>query len=327
MADPWWRGLPPADAQVECGGHQHVLRWAEGTLTLPAHPDAEAELVLAALGGERAACTGLAELWARHADDLAVLGIGPRWAADELDVSWEDVAGIRSGGVAVVRTAPMRPFTHGPSPGRTPLQFGASGPRPRQRGGTPALGQRLDRILPGLLDLLHVMALGPAFQLRLAGTVAAAWSGADRARARSGRRPELTAALTGRLAPAVEAWLGDDVGPVVATVHEGPGWGSLELAGTRGASRAGLQASLPLDWLARVWACGLAVVDGHLVVAVESVRWPRAQVLALPEPGAAPVTLGVRASSEPGAHWVVGESEDGTEAGDEPASGEEAGTP
>ena len=45
MADPWWRGLPPADAQVECGGHQHVLRWAEGTLTLPAHPDAEAELV------------------------------------------------------------------------------------------------------------------------------------------------------------------------------------------------------------------------------------------------------------------------------------------
>ena len=39
MSDPWWRGLPPADTTVECGGHQHVVRWAEGALVLTAHPD------------------------------------------------------------------------------------------------------------------------------------------------------------------------------------------------------------------------------------------------------------------------------------------------
>jgi hypothetical protein len=323
MAEPWWRGLPPVQTLVECGGHQHVVRWAEGSLVLAEHPDAEAELVLAALGGERAACTELAEAWARYSDDLAVLALGPRWASDELDISPDDVAGIKSGGTfAVVRTAPMRPFTHGPSPGGHPFQLGPR--RVPLRRGPPGLGQRLNRVLPGLLDLLTLMTLGPAFQLRLAGTVAAAWSEAGRARARGERRPELTAALTGRLAPAVEAWLGDDVGPVVATVHEGAGWGSLEL--TSGDGGIGLRASLPLDWLARVWACGLAVVDGHLVLDVTSARWPRATVLALPEPGAAPVTLGVRASPEPGAHWVVDVSGDEAGAGDEPASGEEAET-
>lgn len=322
MSEPWWLGLPPADTLVECGGHQHLVRWAEGALALTAHPDAEAELVLTALGGERAACLDLAQLWARYAGDLAVLAIGPRWADDELDLSSDDVAGIRSGGTfAVVRTGPMRPFTHGPSatgpsyragPRRVPLRLG---------GGTPALGQRLDGVLPGLLDLLTLMTLGHGFQIRLAGAVAAAWSGTGRALARASRQPELAAALSGRLAPAVEAWLGDDVGPVLATVHEGDGWGSLELASGAGASGVGLRASLPLDWLARAWACGLTVVDGHLVVAVPSARWPHAQVLALPEPGATPVALRVRAIPGPGAHWVVDEAG----AGDEPAPGGEAG--
>jgi hypothetical protein len=324
MSDPWWRGLPPAETLVECSGHQHVVRWAEGGLMLTAHPDAEAELVLAALGGERAACTGLAEVWGRHTDNLAVLALGPRWDGDELDVSPEDVAGSRAGGTfAVVRTGSTRPFTHGPSFGGRPQPGGPRRVPMRRSSGTPALGQRLDQVLPGMLDALTLMTLGHAFQIRLAGTVAAAWSGAARAGDRAARQPELAAALTGRLAPAVEAWLGDDVGPVTASVHEGAGWGSLELTAGEG---AGLRASLPLGWLAAVWACGLAVVDGNLVVAVQTARWPRARVLALPEPGAAPVTLGVRASEEPGAHWVVDDNGDEA-AGDEPAGGEEAGAP
>jgi hypothetical protein len=167
--------------------------------------------------------------------------------------------------------------------------------------------------------------------LRLAGTVAAAWADRDLA----GHRPALAAALTGRLAPAVAGWLGIDPGQVTAAVHEGPGWGSLELTGT-GASRQ-VRARLPVGWLAGVWAAGLAVAAGHLVLAVQAARWPHARVRALPAPGAAPVTLDLRAApldapgpdaAEPStprpgtpgpgtadgeAHWVMSES--GEEAG------------
>ena len=68
---------------------------------------------------------------------------------------------------------------------------------------------------------------------------------------------------------------------------------SLELPGT-GTDRW-LHATLPVSWLATVWAPGLAVVAGHLVVAVEQAAWPDATVLAVPAPGQPPVRLPVRA--------------------------------
>ena len=63
---------------------RHTVRWEAGSLRLPSHPDAEGELVLAALGGEKARCVEVAEAWARHTDDLSVLAIGPRGPADEI---------------------------------------------------------------------------------------------------------------------------------------------------------------------------------------------------------------------------------------------------
>ena len=88
------------------------------------------------------------------------------------------------------------------------------------------------------------------------------------------------------------AWLGTDPDLVDAAPHEGPGWGRLELSGTGGERR--LSAALPVGWLASVWAPGLAVIAGHLVVAVTEAAWPDATVLGVPEPGAGPVTLPVR---------------------------------
>jgi hypothetical protein len=82
---------------------------------------------------------------------------------------------------------------------------------------------------------------------------------------------------------------------VTVTPHEGPGWGAIELTGHAEARR--LRAALPVSWLADVWACGLAVVAGHLVVAVEEPGHPHARVLALPTPDADPVTLEVRATA------------------------------
>jgi hypothetical protein len=59
-----------------------------------------------------------------------------------------------------------------------------------------------------------------------------------------------------------------------------------------------------VGWLASVWACGLALVSDHLVVAVEEAGWPRARVLALREPGAPLVVLDVMGTDD-GAipHW------------------------
>ncbi len=139
--------------------------------------------------------------------------------------------------------------------------------------------------------MLSLLALGYGFQVRLAGQVAAAH--ADRPDDRA--RPALVAAMTGRLALAAENWLGIDPDQVVVSLHTGPGWGATELTG-RGEQRR-LRVSLPAGWLARVWACGLTLTGGHLIVAVEAAGWPEARVLGLRVPGAEPVPLGVHASA------------------------------
>ena len=66
---------------------------------------------------------------------------------------------------------------------------------------------------------------------------------------------------------------------MTVTPHEGPGWGTLTVTGTGAARR--LRASLPVGWLADVWACGLAVAGGYLVVGVDEPGYPLARVQAL----------------------------------------------
>ncbi|HEY2577225.1 MAG TPA: hypothetical protein VGI74_13045 [Streptosporangiaceae bacterium] len=322
-AEPqWWQALPPAETTIQCGEREHVIRWAGGTLTLAAHPDAEAELVLGALGGESAECVELAQTWGRHGDDLDVLALGPRSAADRVLFSWDDVGWTRSGGppgragppgaagsggqrqrIITALTAPAILRSSTSTFGRA-----AAGP-PGQVSGLaffahPPQDPNRDRKRASRIELLSLFALGTPFQLRLAGVVAASLDGQPLA----ANRPRLAAALTGRLAPVAEEWLGVDPDRVTATPHEGPGWGSLGLTGA-GAGRV-LRASLPVAWLAQVWACGLAVAAGHLVVAVRAAQWPDAEVLALPEPGAEPAVLRLRGSlpageAGDGPRWAV----------------------
>jgi hypothetical protein len=260
----WYLSLPPAETSVPCGGGLHTVRWEAGKLALLAHPDAEAELVLGALGGEKPACIALAETWDRHSRDLAVLMAGPRSAADHVMVTWEQLREQRA---------------------RLPQERRSPG-RAREQ-----------------LDLLELLALGPEFQFRLSGTVAAAWAERADAPQRTGERawplPELAAALTGRFAPVAAEWLGIDPDAVIITPHDGPGWGTLALTSDSPAGAASpanapsLTGTLPVGWLADVWACGLALADGHLVVSVTEPGYPRAKVLTLPEPGASPVPLEV----------------------------------
>jgi hypothetical protein len=308
--EPWFGCLAPCEAVVPCGLGRHIVRWEAGALRLASHADPEAELVLAALGGEKARCVEVAEAWGRHAADLTMLGVGPRGPADEILVRWDDVD---AAGQAAQRggLTGYAPLAGAPSPG--PMQL-ASPPTAAAMARVSArralFQQEAEQARQRRNDLLSLLALGYGFQVRLTGQVVAAHADRLDEQDERGRsiRPVLAAALAGRLAPAAEQWLGIDPDQVVVSLHRGPGWGSVELTG-RGEERR-LQVSLPAEWLARVWAAGLALAGRHLVVAVKRAGWPDARVLALRAPGTEPVPLDVHADhGQPGApdapHWEI----------------------
>lgn len=298
---PWFTSLPPCETLVPCGRGRHCVRWEAGELRLPSHADPEAELVLAALGGDKARCVEIAEAWQRHTADLTVLGIGPRSPADEVTVSWDDVD---AAGQAARSGASVLGYGAGPlaSPPRAAMARASIRYQQHQAEAGEASQRRL--------DMLSLLALGTGFQIRLAGQVVAAHADRLDEPDELGRtiRSVLTAALAGRLAPVAEQWLGIDPDQVEVSLYRGTGWGSVELTG-RGEQRR-LRVSLPAWWLARVWACGLALTGRHLVVAVERAGWPDARVLALSAPGAEPVPRSAHAVSRPSGaadapHWEI----------------------
>ena len=298
---PWFTSLPPCETLVPCGRGRHCVRWEAGELRLASHADPEAELVLAALGGDKARCVEIAEAWRRHTADLTVLGIGPRSPADEVTVSWDDVD---AAGQAARSGASVLGYGAGPlaSPPRAAMARAAARYQQHQQEAGEASQRRL--------DMLSLLALGTGFQIRLAGQVVAAHADRLDEPDKLGRtiRSVLTAALDGRLAPVAEQWLGIDPDQVEVSLYRGTGWGSVELTG-RGEQRR-LRVSLPAWWLARVWACGLALTGRHLVVAVERAGWPDARVLALSAPGAELVSRSAHAVSRPSGaadapHWEI----------------------
>jgi hypothetical protein len=319
VTSPWWAAFAPAETRIGCGSGKHQMRWADGRLQAVAHPDAEGELVLAALGGDTTPCLDLARAWGEHSDDLTALAIGPRSAADKLTFGAEALDEIeqarsapasgRSAASAgsftsqVIRHSTTLRATGGHSASFGSVRARRTGPlRPR-----PAIprGMRMHWFGhepdPARAELLWLLSLGAPFQLRLSGAVAHAWSAeGPRGRHRGQAGPALTAALTGRLAPPAGGWAGIDPAAVDATIHDGDGWGEIGEARTAGERR--LRAQLPIGWLARVWAPGLAVVGGHLVVAVTHAAWPAAEVVALPGLGRKPVELSVR---HDGREWSV----------------------
>jgi hypothetical protein len=298
----WYDSLPAADATVPCGSGTHAVRWEAGQLMLPSHPDAEAELVLGALGGDKPACVKMAETWTRHTADLAVLTAGPRCAADEVSVGWDEVAQQRANLPPLSQAMPAARLTARSGPGARRLRAVQGAPAVPAALGTPATLA----IDPGMaetvrrqqqrIEMIELLALGSALQFRLSGAVCAAWAGPDKAGERAARRPAFAAALTGRFAPAAAEWLGIDPDAITVVPHEALSWGAMELTGT-GAGRR-LRAALPVGWLADVWACGMAVAGGHLVVAVDEPGYPLARVRALPAPGAEPVAVTVRAERD-----------------------------
>ena len=308
--DPWFGCLAPCEAHVPCGQGRHVVRWEAGALRLSSHPDPEGELVLAALGGEKARCVEVAQAWGRHTEDLSVLAIGPRGRTDEIALSWDDVE-------AAAQASGRGPVPPGP-PRAAPMRLASPSmlTSARVQAQRRRMEQEMARTTQRRNDMLSLLALGYGFQVRLIGQVAEAHaSPPDDQLAKV--RPPLVAAISARLAPVAEEWIGIDPDQVVVSLHRGAGWGSVELTG-RGEQRR-LLVSLPAGWLGRIWAAGLALAGRHLVVALQRAGWPDARVLALRAPGTEPVSLDVHASQEspvcggldvrPGArdapHWEI----------------------
>jgi hypothetical protein len=303
---PWWAPLTDIEATVACDGGAHLLRWSNGDLLAVSHQDIDGELAFAALSGTMAECVAVTQAWRRHSDDLDVLALGPRSAEDQLAAAGEWLGWLQPLGPLWKEAAPpvdLMAALGGPGPQQRSKSRGPSWSRPLSLSVYSTTGTE-EHARVQRNELLSLFALGVGFQVRLSASVAAAWSpGGARAAERSRAEPALVAALTGRLAPEVERWLGIDADRVDAALYEGSGWGSVRFVRVDGLAR--VQVSLPLDWLARVWAPGLGVIGDYLVTEVLEATWPSARVRAVSRSGTRLATVAVR--HEAGRWRVVAE--------------------
>jgi hypothetical protein len=272
-ATPWWTGLSPAQATIDCGGQRHQLRWEAGELRALDHDDPAAERTLAAIGGEPYACIDQLDAWTRHATDLRVLVLASRGPADLLSTLREQP------GHAAARPAPLR---RGRASYSSVRSMRATAVMSTGRGWAFPAAHPPDDPDAQLLELL---ALGGGLSHRLAVTVAAEWARrCDRPDAEVSRAgPQLQAALYGRVASGMRTWLGQPALAVELTMIEPGAEPSLR-------ERDGvILADLPFRWLAEVWARDLATVAGRFCVAATGSgnRWTLSTVgpdLAEPQP-------------------------------------------
>lgn len=239
--NPWWFGLAPAQTTVHCAGRDHEIRWDAGQLSALDHEDPEGERALAALAGQRRPCIDLLDAWERHQDDARVLVLATRGPADQLAASDARNAHLGLAQPQVLQQAAI-------------YSAGWTGYAPTGRISKAAQAEN---------ELIALLTLGGGLHDRLFGTVAAAWRERlrqpDRAPARV--RPQLQAALHGRVFATMQHWLG---GPAPQT--------QLRMIGeaekpTLLAEDGVLRAQLPFAWLVDVWAKGIATIWGRFCLA------------------------------------------------------------
>lgn len=227
-----------------------------------AHGNALDERTLAALVGEQPACLRVLELWERHRDDLQVLVVASRGPGDLVDGSGQPRLRGATGYASLATVRPRAPGGRTgvvARPGRAAATLAKSPPVWGAAPGGPSGGPAHDE----LAELFELIELAAPLVGRLAGTVVAAW--AERLRTRDDRAAAnmaaLEAALYGRVLLAARSRMPGRCPDVVVRMideQEGP---SIERL------NGGLSVTLPFEWLATVWARGLAVVLGRFVLA------------------------------------------------------------
>lgn len=254
-AATWWAGLDPVEARVACNREVHVLRWERGGLVAPDHPDPEAEVTLAALGGGRPRCLELLAAWGlnRMSVELVTLGRRPGEArvgflpADDVVPAVERPPSVRR---AVVNSAVANPAMQAQlhhhleeAEAKQAAHFAL-----RDLLSLPTL--MIDRLVVGILAELTE-----------------SWN-ADSLR----HRPRLTAAISVRGEPALRRAASllepGATGCRVDVTFLEPGDSATSVIVARRGPTAFVEAALGLEWLAGVWGRGVAEVDGRLVLAL-----------------------------------------------------------
>ncbi|MCP3854157.1 MAG: hypothetical protein GY698_05395 [Actinomycetia bacterium] len=223
---------------VRCGGGLHVVRWSRGRLVLDHHPDIDAERALVAFGGEAPPCVAHYELWCEAVADGGFLG---EWAhrheigRDRL--WWLKVAieRMRSEGVQEFLRDMSRPTAARMG------QFVTGFPQSFVDQAGAEVARRLlagENVAYPRADLLIEQAV--ALRVREAF-----------ARSIGGTLLSLGAAALVPFRPMIA----NDVEAGISGVLDG--------------RNSWVEVTVSPAWLAQVWARGLGVVEGHLLVAVD----------------------------------------------------------
>jgi hypothetical protein len=258
--NPWWLGLAPAQTTVHCAGRQHQIRWDAGQVLALDHEDLEGERALAALGGQRRPCIDLVDAWERHKDDARVLVLATRGPADQLAASDDRYPHLGLAQQQVVQSRTLARRRRGL--GFSSMGLQAAAISYARSPGSAATG-RISKAARAESELIALLALEGGLHDRLVATVAAAWR--ERLRQPDGAgarvRPQLQAALHGRVFDTIQRWLG---GPALQT--------QLRMIGeaeqpTLVAEDGVLRAELPFAWLVDVWTKGVATIWGRFCLA------------------------------------------------------------
>jgi len=294
----WWAGVKPVTVEVACGEDRHRISWRRGKLVLEDH-DLAAEEAFAALGGEACLCLEVLRAWRQGPDEREVLWY---WDApgsqSDMDALLTELRAGHQWIRSVVGSGGFRPVTARVGLSNAPAATGptATGPvsptgapqpivaqihhRVALIGGQAAAGAVPQEVLDRLRAqqaavwrraLLSALPEELRIRLGLAAIVRAQRHQADKNWIAS-RAEDLQTALAGRAVPAAEActraWRGrpdrghrltvecwltrhEETPSVYGLVDDSGGWAAV---------------SLPLTWLVQVWARGLALVDGCLVL-------------------------------------------------------------
>lgn len=262
---PGW-GLEEVTEEVSCGGAGHRVRWADGGVAALDHPDPDGERLLGGLGATKPFCLAVLDAWSAHSDDLRVLALGPRHAADMPGLSQEALAGIRYGN-----------FARSLANQRSQLARLAEHRRDGAPDASAFLAQQEDS-LRRHESLLSLFTLGAALQHRLCVGVASASIDRLAAEPEDPGRPALVAALMGRAAPVVRRWSRG-----VATVRSGP-------AAMVDRKDDGVEVVLAFEWLRDVWGPALSLIDDKLVIEASYVGAGSFEVTAV-GPGGGPTSM------------------------------------
>lgn len=253
----WWSGLAPVVRTVSCADQQHEIRWSEGVLSAPAHPHAERERALSALGADPTACVQILDAWNTHETDLDVLVLASRGPGDRLDESRLRLP--QHVPLSMITRRGVGPHTTAAYTSRMVVRSGrrAWWGHSMTRGVDDADNPRADG-LPLLLSL------GSGLPHRLSAAVIAAW--ADRIEAADDQvgaaLPALDAALYGRLRAALLPWLGIDAS-VEFTMLPPQAEPVLRRDGDT------VHVGVPFGWLRDVWVNGFAITLDRFCVHAE----------------------------------------------------------